>query len=146
MKMKQLVTSLFIVAFFTACGQNQKIYSTKAGAIKGYDPVAYFTEGKPTRGNKEQSVNWMGATWYFASQENKNLFEKDPEKYTPQYGGYCAYGVAKGGLFKIEPEAWKVVHGKLYLNYNLKFQKDWEADIPGFIEQANENWPELSKE
>lgn len=141
--MKNLFTALSLVfVLYTYC-QEQPIYSTKAGAIKGYDPVAYFIEGKPIKGLSGQSLEWNGATWFFSSEENKNLFKTEPEKYAPQYGGYCAYGVSKGGLYKIEPEAWTIVDGKLYLNYSLKIQKDWEVDIPGFIEKADENWPGL---
>ena len=87
----------------------------------------------------------MGVSWFFATKENQQLFEADPEKYAPQYGGYCAYGVAKGGLYKIEPEAWKIVEGKLYLNYSLKVQRDWTEDIPGYIEKADDKWPELAR-
>ena len=143
--MKILSSLAFFSYVVVACGQKPAVFSTKDGAIKGYDPVAYFTEQKPVKGEQSISYEWEGATWYFTSEANKKLFTKNPEKYAPQYGGYCAFGVAKGGLYKIEPEAWKIVEGKLYLNYSLKLQKDWEADIPGYLEKANENWPELIK-
>lgn len=143
--MKIALFVLSVTFVISAYCQDKTIYSTKAGAIKGYDPVAYFKEGKPIKGLEDHSLEWMGAMWYFSSKENKNLFLTDPKKYAPQFGGYCAYGVAKGGLYKIEPEAWKIVEGKLYLNYSLKFQKEWEEDIPGYIEQANKNWPVLKK-
>lgn len=143
--MKHFLLLSFTVFVLTASAQEKPIFATKAGAIKGYDPVAYFKEGKPVKGDGEQKLEWKGATWYFSSEENKNLFEANPEDYAPQYGGYCAYGVAKGGLYKIEPEAWKIVDGKLYLNYSFKFQKEWEEDIPGYITEANKNWPELIK-
>ncbi len=138
---------LLSITLFTlsVSGQENAIFSTKAGAIKGYDPVAYFTVGEPIKGDSEQKLEWSGATWYFSSQENKDLFEANPEAYAPQYGGYCAYGVAKGGLYKIEPEAWSIIDGKLYLNYNLKLQKEWEEDIPGYVTEANKNWPGLIK-
>jgi YHS domain-containing protein len=86
-------------------------------AIEGYDPVAYFNEGRPVEGKSEFSQEWMDATWYFASAENRDLFAADPEKYAPQYGGYCAWAVSQGYTANIDPQAWKVVDDKLYLNY-----------------------------
>ncbi len=121
----------------------QEIFQTKAGAIKGYDPVAYFTESKPVKGNDIYTTDWHGATWYFSSQKNLEVFKSNPEKYAPAYGGYCAFGVASGYKVKIEPEAWAIVDGTLYLNYDLGVQKDWNADRAGFIEKANKNWSEL---
>lgn len=106
-------------------------------AIRGYDTVAYFTESKPTEGMEQFSVDWNGASWLFASQENADLFTASPEKYAPQYGGYCAYGVAMDYLVKIEPDQWAIVDGKLYLNYDKKVQKLWRKDVPGFIQSAN---------
>lgn len=112
-------------------------------AIKGYDPVAYFTESKPVKGDKKHQFEWNDATWYFASAANKEAFSKEPEKYAPQYGGYCAYAVSQNSTAGIDPDAWKIIDGKLYLNYSQKIQKKWEGDIPGFIEKANQNWPKL---
>ena len=112
-------------------------------AIDGYDPVAYFTDGKPVEGDKAYSYEWMGATWRFASQEHKDLFSADPDKYAPQYGGYCAYAVSQGKTAGIDPDAWKIVDGKLYLNYNKKIQKTWESDQASYIKAANKNWPEI---
>jgi YHS domain-containing protein len=116
----------------------------KGVAIKGYDPVAYFTMSKPVKGDKDHVVNWMGATWRFASAGNRDLFEKDPEKYAPRYGGYCAYGVANNYLVKIDPKAWTVYEGRLYLNYSLDVREQWKGDIPGNIMKADDNWPRLS--
>jgi hypothetical protein len=115
----------------------------KGVAIKGYDPVAYFTMSKPVKGDKDQVASWMGATWRFASAQNRDLFEKDPEKYAPRYGGYCAYGVANNYLVKIDPKAWTVYEGRLYLNYSLKVREQWKTDIPGNIRKADANWPGL---
>ena len=113
------------------------------GAIKGHDPVAYFTQGGPAKGKNAHSHEWMGATWYFANAENRELFVADPEKYAPQYGGYCAYAVSQGYTAKIDPDAWKIVDDKLYLNFSLKVQKLWEEDIPGYIAKADINWPQI---
>jgi len=140
--MRTTMTFLLTVATAVAFAQTS-FFATKDGAIQGYDPVAYFEEGKAIKGNASFTTKWDGAEWFFSSQENLDLFQVDPKKYAPQYGGYCAYGVAKGGLYETEPEAWTIVDGKLYLNYNTKIKKDWEQDIPGFIVKADENWPGL---
>ena len=106
-------------------------------AIRGADTVAYFTEGKFVEGTDQFTTEWRGATWKFSSQENLDLFVAKPEEYAPQYGGYCAYGVAKGSLVKIEPENWTITDGKLYLNFDSGVQKKWEKDIPGYIAEAD---------
>lgn len=113
-------------------------------AIRGYDPVAYFREGGPRRGKPQFSVNHGGATWRFASAEHKALFEADPERYLPAYGGFCAYGTSRGYLVKIEPEAWSIVDGKLYLNYDLGVRTIWLDDTRAYIAQAEGNWPRLT--
>ena len=112
-------------------------------AIKGYDTVAYFTEGKPTKGGKSFEAEWNGAIWRFASAANRDTFKADPEKYAPQYGGYCAWAVSQGYTAGIDPDAWKIVDGKLYLNYSQEVKAKWETDIPGFIALANEHYPKL---
>jgi YHS domain-containing protein len=112
-------------------------------AILGYDPVAYFTDKKPVMGQDGYSFEWMGAKWKFASQAHLELFKAAPEKYAPQYGGYCAYGVAQGNLVSIEPDKFRVEGGKLYLNYNAEVQAKWVQDIPGFIKQADAKFAAL---
>ncbi len=121
---------------------NKNIFGT---ALKGYDPVAYFKESRPVKGQDEFRHDWLGAKWYFASATNRDEFARNPEKYAPQFGGYCAWAVANGYTANIDPEAWRIVDGKLYLNYSKDVQKKWEADIPGFIKKGNENWPKLKK-
>lgn len=110
-------------------------------AIEGYDTVAYFTQSAPVKGSKRFSYNWQGASWRFANQEHLDLFKAEPEKYAPRFGGYCAWAVAQNSTAGIDPQAWKIVDGKLYLNYSLKIQGKWEQDIPGNIAKAEENWP-----
>jgi YHS domain-containing protein len=110
-------------------------------AIKGYDPVAYFTMDKPVKGKNSIQYEWNGAQWMFSSEAHRNMFMKDPAKYAPRYGGYCAYGVAVDALFDIKPEAWSIVDGSLYLNKNLDVRALWQKDIPGNIEKADMNWP-----
>ena len=112
-------------------------------AIKGYDTVAYFTEDKPVKGLKEFTTDYQGAQWYFSSQENLDLFIAEPEKYAPQYGGYCAYAVAKNTTASIKPELFTIEDGKLYLNYNNEINETWQNNRQEFIEQADANWPGL---
>lgn len=147
MRTRLLLSLALLLAGLTGTAQaGTPVFQDAAGvAIKGYDPVAYFTDGKPVAGKAEITHSWQGATWRFASTEHRDAFAKEPTRYAPQYGGYCAYGVAKGAKAKIEPEAFSVVDGKLYLNYDLGIRKDWEKDVPGFIAKANQNWPTLEK-
>ncbi len=115
-------------------------------AIKGYDAVAYFTEGKPVAGSHEFTLMYKGAEWKFASQAHLEMFKADPEAYAPQYGGYCAYAVANGETASAEPDLWTIHNGKLYLNYNRRINARWRENIEGFIEQADGNWPTIEKE
>lgn len=110
-------------------------------AIRGADPVAYFTQGGPVAGSAEFAYTWNNATWQFASAENRDLFAANPEQYAPQYGGFCAWAVSQGYTASTDPNAWRIVDGKLYLNYNQGVQRRWERDIPGNINKANANWP-----
>lgn len=110
-------------------------------AIRGADPVAYFTEGAPVIGKAEFEYTWNNATWRFASAENRDEFASNPEQYAPQYGGFCAWAVSQGYTAPVDPEAWKIVDSKLYLNYSKGVQRRWERDISGNIAKANANWP-----
>ena len=110
-------------------------------AIKGYDPVAYFVDGQAVKGEKAYRYEWQGATWRFSSEEHKKRFIEDPEKYAPQYGGYCAWSVSQGGKVTIDPKMWKIVDGKLYLNFNSKVQEKWLEKMDYWIGQANDVWP-----
>jgi YHS domain-containing protein len=114
-------------------------------AVQGYDPVAYFTAGKPIKGEKAFTAEFNGATFRFVSAANRDAFLADPEKYAPQYGGYCAWAVSQGYHAKGDARFWKIVDGKLYLNYSASVQKKWEGDIPGFIAQADKAWPEINR-
>lgn len=140
-----LLSLIFLFIPFLGMAQSSEIYSTKDGAIKGYDPVAYFEVGKPVKGKSDLTYAWHGANWHFANQKNLDAFKANPEKYAPQYGGYCAYGLAKGKKYKIEPEAWDIVDGKLYLNYDLGVQKTWQENRSGYIAKADKNWAEVQK-
>jgi YHS domain-containing protein len=124
-----------------AAAQASEIFTTGGLAIRGYDPVAYHTENKPVKGAADFESVWKGAVWRFASAENKAKFDTDPEQYAPAYGGYCAYAVAYGSTAKTEPDAFSIVDGKLYLNFDKRIQSKWEADIPGFLKKSEQNWP-----
>lgn len=106
-------------------------------AINGYDPVAYFTVGKPVQGLDTYTFTWMDAKWKFASQAHLDLFKADPARYAPQYGGYCAYGIAKDSLVKVEPEQFTVRGDKLYLNYDADIQAQWKQDPERYIREAD---------
>ncbi len=144
---KFLAVALFATSLLAVSASAEAVapvFSTfLGGAIRGYDPVAYFTQGRPVEGKRAHAFKWKGATWYFTSAENRDRFRANPEKYAPRYGGYCAYAVSRGYTASIDPEAWKIVDGKLYLNYSKSVQSTWKEDIPGNIQKANENWPRL---
>lgn len=113
-------------------------------AIHGYDPVAYFTEGAPTKGSVEHTAVWEGAVWHFATAANRDAFVAAPEKYAPQYGGWCAYGATKGYAAETDPvTAWTVRDGKLYLNWDAAVKDEWSKDIPGNLAQSEANWPAI---
>ncbi|MGF1538642.1 MAG: YHS domain-containing (seleno)protein [Elainellaceae cyanobacterium] len=122
-------------------GAKAEVYAQNGIAIKGADPVAYFTQGQYVSGSSAHEYVWQGTTWQFSSAENRDLFAANPEQYAPEYGGYCAWAVSQGYTAPIDPTAWSIVDGKLYLNFNSEVQARWERDIPGFISQANQNWP-----
>jgi YHS domain-containing protein len=113
-------------------------------AIGGYDPVAYFEEAKPVRGKAELGFDYRGARWLFSSDARRQKFAKNPSAFVPQYDGYCAYGVSRGYLVKIDPRAFTVRDGKLYLNYSLDIRKEWLADVQARIVKANEVFPTLA--
>ncbi len=114
-------------------------------AINGYDTVAYFTLSKPVKGLDSLVTEWMGAKWKFSSQAHLDLFKAAPEKYAPQYGGYCAFGVSRGYLVKVEPDQFTVLEGKLYLNYDADVQKQWLKDPAGYIKLADAKFADLLK-
>lgn len=124
-----------------ALAAKDPVFSTDSGAIRGYDPVAYFTESRPVKGDPKIGHKWNGALWHFSSEKNRAAFAAMPEKYAPAYGGYCAYAVANGYTATTDPEAWSVVDGRLYLNFSQSVKNRWEKNISGYIKNADENWP-----
>lgn len=143
--MKKAIVSMSLVLFMSLSmlAQKSAVFNPADGAIHGYDPVAYFNESKPVKGDKKYSLSWNAATWYFANQKNLDAFKASPEKFAPQYGGYCAYGLADGHKAPTDPEAWLIADGKLYLNYNKAVQKMWKQKQAEYIETANKKWPEI---
>ncbi|MEL6262218.1 MAG: YHS domain-containing (seleno)protein [Cyanobacteria bacterium J06554_11] len=128
----------------SAADSSAKIFVKDGVAIGGADPVAYFTEETYVPGSPEFSHGWKGATWQFATAENRDRFAENPEQYAPEFGGYCAWAVGQNALAAIDPNAWSIVDGKLYLNANQRIQDRWSKDIPGNIALAEANWPTLS--
>jgi len=133
--------TLFYVTSATAAAPPVYTGIVKGVAVGGYDPVAYFSDGKPVKGNNDLTTNYDGATWRFASAANRDAFLADPAKYAPQYGGYCAWAVSQGYTAKGDPQAWTVHDGKLYLNYNKKVRATWAKNIPGNVKKGDANWP-----
>ena len=143
---RHAAVAVVFAALFVVPVAAQKVNTSFRGlAIDGYDPVAYFTESKPVKGDSKFTAEFGGARYRFASAANRDLFLKDPAKYVPQYGAYCAYAVSRGYTADTDPRAWKIVEGRLFLNYNLEVQKLWEADVPGNITKGDANWPALSR-
>lgn len=138
-----ILTTAVLFMSLVATPALAKDYSHNQTGVSTYDPVAYFTEGKARRGSGFHVTEIQGVTYAFVSEENKEVFLANPGKYLPAYGGWCAYGMAIGKKFVTDPEAWKIVNGKLYLNLDKDIQKKWFEDIPGYIKTADKNWAKL---
>jgi len=141
MKRIMKIAAMLLLITSVAKAQKSEIFISGGKAIKGYDPVAFFKESKPVKGSENISFQYKDATWLFSSPENLESFKKSPEKYAPQYGGYCAYGTAEGHKAPTQTETWAVVDGKLYFNYNEKVKEGWNKQQAVFIEKANTQWP-----
>ena len=112
-------------------------------ALKGYDPVAYHLERRPVQGTQDFAYEWKGAEWWFSSAENRDRFIADPDRWAPQFGGYCAWGIAKDRVVGINPTIFRIFDDKLYLNLNMKVHKEWLGKHGSFIARANNKWPEI---
>lgn len=115
-------------------------------AIRGFDPVAYFTQGKAIPGSATHSHRWQEATWHFASAEHLDLFVAEPSRYAPRYGGYCAWAVSQGYTADVDPQVWKIVDGRLYLNHDERVRRKWEANQADSIRKADIQWPKIRAE
>ncbi|KEI69755.1 hypothetical protein GV64_02480 [Endozoicomonas elysicola] len=139
--------TLFLLVVSAPSFADKHIYTGwfSSKAVSGYDTVAYFTQEKPVKGSAKYKFEYLDVEWYFSSEKHLNLFKENPEKYMPQYGGYCAWAVAaKKQRAPGDPKYWKIVDNKLYLNYDSSVQETWLKDIPGFIKAADQHWPEMN--
>ena len=146
--MKSILKFLVAISLLSAsafAGDLVNVSGASKTAVSGYDPVAFFTDSKPVHGSPSISAEYKGATYLFATDEHKKLFIATPEKYLPQYGGFCAYGVGRGKLVEVDINTWQVRDGKLYLNLNPDILKKFNADIEGNLAKADKNWPGLVK-
>ena len=142
---RKALLSFFLISLSSYSFAADPINTTWFGnlAVEGYDTVAYFTESRAIKGDKDFELEWNGANWRFSSQENLELFRDSPEKYVPQYGGYCAWAASNNSIAGIDPEQFDIVEGKLYLNYNAKIHQQWLPEKEHRINLADKNWPEL---
>jgi len=131
---------LFVLLLLTGFGEIAMGELHSDIAIKGYDTVAYFTTGKALQGNESFTFKWHDMTWYFLTKENRDLFAASPEKYAPQYDGYCAWAMTEARKARTDPEVWEIVNGKLYLQCSKAAYEKWSRDIPGNIQKADMNW------
>jgi YHS domain-containing protein len=141
---RTLIFTAFI--FCTFLQVNAQIFATAGKAINGYDPVAFFKSSKAVKGADSLSYQWKGVIWLFSDKENMNAFKESPEKYIPQYGGYCAYGTADGHQSPSQIDTWTIVDDKLYFNYNSKVKEMWAKDQKALIMKADSNWLKLKKQ
>ncbi len=137
-----LLAAIFFAAIFTHA-QKSPVYISNDIAVNGYDVVSYFTEGKPVKGKKTFLYQWHDAYWLFSTRENLDSFSHNPERYAPQFGGYCAYGISEGHKAPTQPDAWTIANGKLYLNYNTEVRTLWKKDMNERITKATGNWDSL---
>lgn len=143
MKRTILIVLLSVAGFLQVKAQKAEIFTKDGKAIRGYDPVAFFKVSKPVKGADSLAYKYKDATWLFSSKENLESFKANPDKYAPQYGGYCAYGVSAGHKSPTETDTWTVVDDKLYFNYNMKVKEAWTKDQPALIKKADEKWPDI---
>jgi len=139
-----VATMLFALPAAAGELRSPEIWTDPQGrALKGYDAVAYHLERRPVRGDEVYSLEWKDATWLFSTAENRDKFAADPERWAPQYGGYCAWGIAKDRTVGVNPTIFRIFDDKLYLNLNMKVHKEWLYNRRVFIDIANEKWPDV---
>ena len=143
MKRWILAAVLSFFGMLNGYAQQSEVFAPDGIAIKGYDPVAFFKAGKAVKGADSLSMQWKNATWLFSSREHLDSFRVSPERYAPQYGGYCAYGTAGGHKAPTATDTWTIVDDKLYFNYNSKVKEMWMKDQQGLIRKADAQWPGL---
>jgi YHS domain-containing protein len=139
-----LKSFLFVLLLLTGFGERAMGNLLDSDtAIKGYDTVAYFKTGKALKGNESFTFKWHDMTWYFLTEGNRDLFATSPEKYAPQYDGYCAWAMTEARKAQVDPEVWEIVNGKLYLQCSKAAYEKWSKDIPGNIKKADMNWVKI---
>lgn len=144
MKKAVLICSLAFLTVISSHAQKSEVYvSSDNIALNGYDVVAFFTDSQPVKGISSNYFEWNKAIWYFSTAEHLESFRSDPEKFAPQFGGYCAFGTSEGHKAPTEADTWSIVNGKLYLNYNMDVKKIWIKNKEALIEKANSNWVTL---
>lgn len=145
MKKITLLSALIVFISVYANAQKAEIFSVDGKAIRGFDPVVFFTQGKAVKGQDSLQYQWSNANWYFSSRETLEKFKADPTAFAPQYGGYCAFGASDGEGHKAptETDTWSIVNGKLYFNYNKKVKELWTKKQSELIRKADANWPTL---
>lgn len=143
MKKNHFLVLVLHLSTVCAVAQKSEIYAPGGKAIDGYDPVAFFITAKPVKGVDSLAYTWKGSVWLFASRQDLRSFSANPEKYAPQYGGYCAYGAAQGHKASSEIDTWTVVNGKLYFNYNGHVKGLWIKDQQEMIRTADKQWPAI---
>lgn len=141
-----LIITLAAVFVLSAPAWAGEFFEKDGAALRGYDAVAYFIDEEPVKGLAEHKADYKGSAFHFASKANRDAFVAEPQKYAPQYGGFCAFGISGGYKAATDPAAFNVVDGKLYLNCNRDVQKQWSGDIPGFVAKADKNWPTVSSQ
>jgi YHS domain-containing protein len=141
---RRIAPGLLALAFMSRLAVSGDFFEVDGLALRGYDPVAYFEANMPVKGLPAHNVTYKDSKFLFVTAANRKKFAANPEKYAPQFGGFCALGTANGYKVKTEPDAFKVVDGKLYFNYNRKVLEIWSQDEPGYIARANKNWPEVA--
>jgi YHS domain-containing protein len=143
--MKRLLFAFLALATLSTMATAKELLNVDGNgvAIQGYDPVAFFTDSRPVKGNPQFQSEYHGAKYYFASSEHKAAFDREPAKYEPQFGGYCAYGVSQGHKAPIKIEAWQIVNGRLLMQYDLDIKGKFNRDQQGSLKKADENWPGL---
>ena len=144
-KAAAFIAAVVFSAISVFAGHLTNVAGASGIALDGYDPVAFFTDKKPVHGDPGIATTYLGATYLFASTEHKNTFEGNPEKYVPQFGGYCAFGASIGALFPVDVNTWQIRDGKLYLNLNPSILEAFNKDFRGNIAKSEKNWPDLVK-
>lgn len=143
MKSRLFSLALLFTICFSAIAQTSEVYQKDGIAINGYDAVAFFTEKMPVKGDKQFKYSYKNVDWLFSSADHRDLFKTSPEKYAPQYGGYCAFGTADGHKAPTQADTWTIVDDKLYFNYNLKVKDLWNKNMQANIEKADAKWPTM---